>query len=80
MSKQNRKLLSPWWGAVRVININFTYQNTDQKEECSCNVLLQKTKNSNVLQKKCTQEKFKCYIQHQESWSRWIVIEQVNDK
>ena len=62
------------------ININFTYQNTDQKEECSCNLLLQKPKNPNLLQKKCTQEKFKSYIQHQESWPRWIVIEQVSGK
>ena len=29
--------------------------------------LVQETKNSNLLGKSCTQEKFKCHIQHEET-------------
>ena len=36
--------------------------------------------NSNLLDKSCTQDKVKCYIQHKESCLRWIIIEQVNYK
>ena len=35
------------------------------------------TKNFNLLDKNCTQEKIKFHIQHEESWLRWIAIEQV---
>ena len=42
--------------------------------------LVQETKNSNLLGKSCTQEKFKCHIQHEETWLKWIVIEPVNCK
>ena len=42
--------------------------------------LLQETKNSNLSDKICTQENVKCHIQHEESWLRRIVIEQVNYK
>ena len=38
---------------------------------------LQETKNSNSLDKSCTQENVKFHIQHEGSWLRWIVIEQV---
>ena len=34
-------------------------------------------KNFNLLDKNCTQEKLKFHIQHEESWLRWIAIEQV---
>ena len=34
-------------------------------------ILLQKTKNSNLFDKSCTQENVKCHIQHEESWLRW---------
>ena len=35
-------------------------------------------KKGNVLDKNCTQGKFKSHIQHERSWLWWIVIEQVN--
>ena len=40
----------------------------------------QETKNSNLFDKNCTQENVKCHIEHEGSWLRWIVIEQVNCK
>ena len=33
-----------------------------------------------AFDKTCTQENVKCQIQHDDSWLRWIVIEQVNYK
>ena len=39
---------------------------------------MQETENSNLFDKNCAQEDVKCHIQHEESWLRWIVIEQVN--
>ena len=33
-----------------------------------------------AFDKTCTQENVKCQIQHEDSWLRWIVIEQVNYK
>ena len=41
---------------------------------------LQETKNSNLFDKKCTQENVKFNIQHEESKLRWIVIEEVTYK
>ena len=41
---------------------------------------LQETKNSILFDNNCTQENVKYHIQHEESWFRWIVIEQVNYK
>ena len=41
-------------------------------------VLLQEKKNSNLFEKKCTQENVKCHIQHEGSCFGWIAIEQVN--
>ena len=41
---------------------------------------LQETMNSNLFDKSCTQENVKFHIQHEESWLRWIVIEQVSYK
>ena len=35
------------------------------------------TENSNLFDKKYTQENVKYHIEHEESWLRWIVIEQV---
>ena len=35
---------------------------------------------SNLFDKNYTQKNVKCHIQHEESWLRWIVIEQVNYK
>ena len=43
-------------------------------------ILLQETKNPNLLDKKFNQENVKCHIQHEESWLREIIIEQVNYK
>ena len=43
-------------------------------------ILLQETKNSNLFDKNCTQGNVKCYVQHEESWLRLIVIEEVNCK
>ena len=43
-------------------------------------ILLQETKNSNLFDKSCTQGNVKCHIQHEESWLRQIVNEQVNYK
>ena len=40
--------------------------------------ILQERKNSNLFGKNCAQEDIKCHIQHEESWLRWIVIEQLN--
>ena len=55
-------------------NYFFTYQNTEQQEACSCNLciiarnnILEETKNSNLFDKKCTQENVKCHVQHEES-------------
>ena len=42
--------------------------------------ILQETKNCNVFDKNCTQENVKGYIQHEQSWLRWIEIEHVNQK
>ena len=42
--------------------------------------MLQETKNSNWFDKNCNQENAKCYIKHEESWLRRIVIQQVNYK
>ena len=39
---------------------------------------MQETKNYNLFDKNLTQENVKCHIQHEGSWLRWIVIEQVN--
>ena len=33
-----------------------------------------------VFDKNCIQENVKCHIQHEDTWLRWIVIEQVNYK
>ena len=41
-------------------------------------VQLQETENSNLFVKNFSQKDFKCHIQHEESWLRWIAIEQVN--
>ena len=43
-------------------------------------ILLQEMKNSNLFDKICTQENVQCHIQHEESWLRWIVVEQVQYK
>ena len=43
-------------------------------------ILLQETKNPNLLDKNCTQENVKCHIQHEESWLRGIIIEQITSK
>ena len=43
-------------------------------------IILQEMKNSNIFDKNCTQENIRCNIQHEESWRRWIVIEQVKYK
>ena len=40
--------------------------------------IFQETKDSNLFDKNCTQENVKCHIQHEDSWLRRIVIEQVN--
>ena len=53
-----------------------TYQNTEQ--DVFVIFTLQDTKNSNLFDKNCPQEDVTCHIQHEESWLRWIVIEQVN--
>ena len=51
------------------------------KKSCNlCITVLQETKNSNLFDKKCTQENVKCHIQHEESWFGWMVIEQINYK
>ena len=34
--------------------------------------------NSKLLDKNRTQDKVKCHIQHERSWLRWIVTEQLN--
>ena len=39
---------------------------------------MQEAKNPNLVNKNCTQENVKCHIQHEESWLRWIALEQVN--
>ena len=46
MSKQNRKLLSTWWRTIRFLRKS-TYQNTEQKEGCSCNFILQVNETKN---------------------------------
>ena len=42
--------------------------------------IFQETKNSNLFDRNGTQENVKCHTQHEDSWLRWIVIEQVNYK
>ena len=51
-----------------------------QKNDVLVIFVLQETKNFNLFDKNCTQDNVKCYIQHEESWHRWTVIEQVNHK
>ena len=72
---QNRKLLSTWWKSIRFLQ-KITYQNTEQ--DVFVIFMMQETKNSNLFDKVYVQEDVNCYIQHEENWLRWIVIEQVN--
>ena len=52
-----------------------------KKKGVLVNFMLQEAKNSNLLDKNCTQENVReCHIQHEESCLRWIVIEQANYK
>ena len=51
-----------------------------QKRDVLVIFILQETKTFNLFDKNCTHENVKCHIQHEESWLRWIVIEQVNNK
>ena len=37
-------------------------------------IVLQETKNSSLFDKNYTQENVRCYIQHEESWLKWIVL------
>ena len=49
MSKWNRKLLSTWWRTIRFLQKS-TYENTGQKEGCSCNFILQVNETKNKKQ------------------------------
>ena len=53
---------------------------TRSKKDVLVIFILQETKNSNLFDKNCAQENVKCHIQHEETWLRWIVVEQANYK
>ena len=57
--------------------IKNTYKTLNKEDVLVILKLLQETKNSNLLDKNC--KNVNCHIQHEESWLRWIVIEQVNN-
>ena len=49
-----------------------------EKKKCSRNLCI--AISSNLFDKKRIRDNFKCHIQYEGSWIRWIVIEQVNYK
>ena len=76
MSKQIRKLYhhdGEQLGFYKKVHIKTKIK----KKAVPVMFILQETKNFNLFDKNCIQENVKCHIQHEESWRRWIVIEQV---